>query len=205
MGRVPGPKTLPIGRRAGFVLFLAAALAACDRGTGTLDSARAAPSASVITVGVSLGGCDDVQECERECDAGSADRCRRLAVSYAFGQGTQKNEGVATALYEHACAMGDSPACVFAGQMHEYAHGVPKDDRAAAGLYEAACTHGWAAGCYNLAILFENGRGVPTDLPKAAELYRSACTAGATTACDKAKELAAEATDGAPSGGRALP
>jgi TPR repeat protein len=205
MGRVPGLKTLPIGRRAAFVLSLAVAITACDRDSGAPDSTRAAPSASVITVGVTLGGCDDVQECERECDAGSADRCRRLAVSYAFGHGTQKNEGIATALYEHACAMGDSPACVFAGQMHEYAHGVPKDDRAAAGLYEAACTHGWAAGCYNLAILFENGRGVPTDLSRAAALYRSACTAGATTACDKAKELVAETVDGAPPPGRGLP
>jgi TPR repeat protein len=148
-----------------------------------------APSASVITLGAALGTCDDPAVCARECDAGSADRCRRLAASYAFGRGVDRDEAHATDLYTQACAMNDAPSCVFAGQMSEYAHGVPKDDAKAAHLYERACDLGWAAGCYNFAIMLEHGRGVAPDRAKAADLYQVACTAGSKTACDQAKHL----------------
>ncbi|MGD0675931.1 MAG: tetratricopeptide repeat protein [Polyangiaceae bacterium] len=172
-----------------FCLGLAVApLFACHRRSLPPDG-QPAPSASVISIGVALGTCDDLDVCVRECDAGSADRCRRLAASYAFGHGVSKDEAEATRLYEHACDMNDAPACVFAGQMHEYAHGVPKDDAAAVDLYGRACRLKWAAGCYNLAIMFELGRGVGQDRAKAADLYRLTCSAGAMQACDKAKEL----------------
>lgn len=148
-----------------------------------------APSASVVTVGVVLGACEDVPICEKECDAGSADRCRRLAVTFALGQGVPKDESRAASLYARSCEMGDPSACVFAGQMNEYAHGVPKDFGAAARWYERACDLRWPAGCYNFAIMVEQGRGVPQDRAKAADLYRIACEAGAKQACDKAREL----------------
>jgi TPR repeat protein len=176
-------------RRVIFVSFaLLAAPAACSKTPRPGDD-QPAPSASVVTLGAALGTCDDVATCARECDAGSADRCRRLAATYAFGRGTGRDEGRATDLYERACTMGDAPSCVFAGQMHEYAHGVPKDVVKAARFYERACDIGWAAGCYNLGIMYENGRGVGLDRAKAADLYQVACTAGSKTACDKAKEM----------------
>lgn len=175
-------------------LFVAG-LAACDRFRAKPESQQEAPASSVITLGVTLGACDDLATCERECDAGSADRCRRLAVSYALGQTAPKNETYATSLYERACEMGDPAGCVFAGQMHEFEHGVPKDVPAAARFYEKACKLGYAAGCYNLAILNESGRGLPTDLGKAAELYAVACKAGASRACEKGKELRAMRVD----------
>jgi TPR repeat protein len=172
------------------LLLACVGLLACKRGAGSAgEQEQAAPSASVVTIGNTLGGCPDVPACERECDAGSADRCRRLAVTYAFGQGVDKDEARATALYEHACDMKDAPACMFAGQMREFAHGVPQDFAAAARLYERACDMQYAAGCYNLAILVERGRGVAQDRARAADLYQTACTAGAKQACDKAREL----------------
>jgi len=167
------------------VVLLGSIVACRDKSSG----AKTAPSSSVIAIGLSLGACDDVPICERECSAGSSDRCRRLAATYALGQGVEKDEARATALYEHACAMSDPAACVFAGQMHEYAHGVPKDDAKAVGFYKRACEVPWAPGCYNLAIMYENGRGVASDRSKAAALYGMACGAGAKRACDKAKEL----------------
>lgn len=169
-------------------LVLAAAVASCHRG-GSSASGGPAPSASVITIGVALGTCPDVEVCARECDAGSADRCRRLAATYALGQGVDKDEARATTLYEQACDMKDSSACVFAGQMYEFAHGVAKDDAKAARFYERACDREWAPGCYNLAIMTERGTGVPQDRAKAADLYQMACTAGAQQACEKAREL----------------
>ncbi len=119
-----------------------------------------APSSSVITLGVGFATCDDVAICERGCDAGLADPCRRLAASYALGSGVDADETRAAALYDRACDLKDPSACVSAGQMYEYAHGVAKDDARAARYYERSCDARWAAGCYNLAIMYENGRGV---------------------------------------------
>ncbi len=162
--------------------------AACSRGRSS-GQEQPAPSASVITIGAAIGTCPDLAACERECDAGSADRCRRLAATYAFGEGVDKDEARATALYEHACDMQDPSACVFAGQMNEFAHGVVKDDAKAARLYERACDLRWVPGCYNLAIMYERGTGVPADRQRAGDLYQSACTGGAKPACEKAQEM----------------
>jgi TPR repeat protein len=148
-----------------------------------------APSASVIQLGMALGTCDDIEVCEKECDAGSADRCRRLAASYALGQGVDKDEARGAALYAHACDLRDASACLFAGQMNEFAHGVAKDDAKAARYYERACDLRWAPGCYNLAIMYERGSGVALDRAKASDLYGVACTAGARQSCEKAKEM----------------
>jgi uncharacterized protein len=174
---------------ARFVPFFAvlSLAGACDRSQAPSQETPA-PSASVATIGVALGTCDDLASCEKECADGSADRCRRLAATYAFGKGVERDEARATTIYARACEMGDAPACVFAGQMNEYAHGVPKDDSAAARFYGRACDLAWAPGCYNYAIMIENGRGVPEDPRKAAQLYTMACEAGARPACPKARD-----------------
>lgn len=164
-------------------------LAACNRGKASSSGEQPAPSSSVITLGMTIGTCPDVAACERECSGGSADRCRRLAATYAFGEGVTQDETRAVGLYQHACDMGDASACLFAGQAHEYAHGVPKNDEKAEALYARSCELGWPAGCFNEAIMFENGRGVPADRTKAADLYQMACTAGSKTACAKAQEM----------------
>lgn len=174
--------------RAAAALLLAL-LAACDRGKSSSAGEQPAPSSSVITLGVSIGTCPDVAVCERECNGGSADRCRRLAATYALGEGVTQDEARGAQLYAKACQMRDPSACLFAGQGYEFAHGVAKDDAMAAHYYEVSCDLGWPAGCYNQAIMLENGRGVPRDRAKAGDLYQLACTAGAKQACDKAREM----------------
>jgi TPR repeat protein len=172
----------------------ALALVACHGRGESGESPAPASSARVTTIDVGIGACDDIATCERECDAGSADRCRRLAASYALGNGAARDEARGTELYERACAMNDAPSCVFAGQMHEYAHGVPKDEARGVRFYEKACNLGWQAGCYNLAIMLERGRGVAPDRAKAAALYAGACRAGAQIACAKAQGSEATST-----------
>ncbi len=176
---------------AGVCLF-AIFLSACNGRNVSPEEQRQSPSPSAVTIDVTIGTCADVPACEKECDAGSAERCRRLAATYALGSGVERNEVRAVRLYEHACDMKEPSACVFAGQMHEYAHGIPKDDALAARLYERACELGWAAGCYNMAIMLELGRGVALDRTKAQALYRVACSAGAKIACDKAEAVPGE-------------
>ena len=168
--------------------LLLLALVACGRDPSP-SGAQAAPSSSVVVLGNALGACSVPAACADECDAGSADRCRRLAATYALGQAVPQDEARAAGLYARACAMSDGPSCMFSGQMHEFAHGVPKDDALAARDYERSCDLGWAAGCYNLAILYERGAGVPQDRVKAGDLYQVACTAGAKSACAKAREM----------------
>jgi TPR repeat protein len=176
---------LPMWRWLTFVLLVCVA---CHRGRSS-EQEQPAPSSSVIFLGVEIAACTDVPVCERECDGGSADSCRRLAASYAFGKGVEKDEGRAAALYELACGMKDPSACVFAGQMHEFARGVPKDEGKAASLYARACDLRGVAGCYNLAIMYERGSGVTADRKKAGDLYQMACVAGAKQGCDKASQM----------------
>ena len=190
VGRIPGSRHVHGLLQVINVALAVAGASGCHRSRASAGDAPA-PSASVITLGVTLGGCEDISVCERECDAGSADRCRRLAATYALGQGVDQDEARAAALYEHACDMADPSACVFAGQMSEFARGVEKNDAKAAGLYGRACELTWAPGCYNLGIMYERGTGVPQNRVKAADLYQAACTAGAKTACERAKELRA--------------
>jgi TPR repeat protein len=150
---------------------------------------QSAPSSTVIPIAIGLANCPDIAVCDRACDGGNADSCRRLAVSYALGRDTDKDETRATALYERSCSLGDSAACLFAGQMYEFAHGVPADPAKAAALYRLSCDRQLLAGCYNLAIMYERGRGVPPDQERAAELYNVACAGGAQEACDRESQL----------------
>jgi TPR repeat protein len=169
------------------VLTLLLLCAACNR---PKSDPQAVASASVIMIDPTFFACADVSTCDQQCDAGSAESCRKLAASYSFGRGVTKDEARAAALYEHACDMHDASACVFAGQMNEYARGTDKDDAKAAKLYERACALEWAPGCYNLAIMYERGTGVAADRVKAGQLYHAACKGGAFSACDKERALA---------------
>ena len=142
-----------------------------------------APNPSGGIVVNAIMACDDIPTCDRECDAGASDRCRRLGVSYFSGTNVDKDETHATALFVKACDLGNASACLSVGQMYEYHHGVDKDDARAARAYRSSCDLGWAAGCVNYGIMLENGRGVPKDLTAARALYESGCKQGGKQAC----------------------
>jgi TPR repeat protein len=168
---------------------------ACGAPGASAELPSPAPSASVITIAAGLGFCESLDVCEKECDAGSSDRCRRLGVNYEFGHGVEIDGVHATALYERACAMKNTEACIAAGRMYEFHHGVAKDDAKATSFYERACDAGDPTGCANLAIMLENGRGVAKDLPRARDLYVKACERGSSLACSHAKGLSAPPLD----------
>ncbi len=185
-----------------YVRALALLLAFPRLGCGSAVSDEAsqptpAPSSSVITIAAGIGFCDDVANCQRECDEGSSDRCRRLGVNYEFGHGVAIDGVHATALYEKSCGMKNTDGCVAAGRMYEFHHGVAKDDVKAVSFYTRACDLGDGTGCANLAIMLENGRGTERDVVKARALYTHACEQGSSLACAHAKSLGA-ALDGSP-------
>jgi len=187
--------------RLAFVLALALvpALGACKQ-RKVDDEAQSQPAGpSTMTIANVIGVCDDLAQCERECDAGQADRCRRLGATYQFARGTDKDEAKATSYYELACKLGNASACVSAGQMYEYAHGVKKDDAKAAAFYKQGCDVGYMVGCANYAIMLENGRGVTKDIPQAIVLYQNACKAGAGLACERLSALTHDAATSATS------
>ena len=171
------------------VATLALAATDCSRRGGEPTAEQPSPSASVISIGVELGACDDLVACQNECEAGSSDRCRRIGVSYEFGKGVPQDGAHATELYVKACSMDNSEACLAAGRMYEFHHGVDKDDVKAVGYYSRACDLGNPTGCANLAILLESGRGTAKDEGAALRLFDQACAKGAGLACEHAKHL----------------
>jgi TPR repeat protein len=168
-------------------------LSACkDKGRIDLNEQPAAPS--TVTIANMVGVCDDIALCEKECDAGQADRCRRLGSTYQFAPGAAKDETKAAAYYELACTMKNASACVSSGQMYEFSHGVAKDDAKAAAYYKKGCDLGYMVGCANYAIMLENGRGVPKDIAAAVPIYENACKAGAGLACERLRALTGDAS-----------
>jgi TPR repeat protein len=183
-------------RRAACLVFVLLAFA-CKRGKSPpQEQAVPQPSASVFSLAVAPGTCPDIEACERECDAGSSDRCMRLGTTLESGKGSAKDEKRAAALFEQACAMGNNFGCLNAGRVHEFGHGVPKDDAKAAEFNKKACELGNAAGCYNEALFFAEGRGVAKDDRRALELFEGACDAGAKQACIDAKAVRDRVTGG---------
>ncbi len=147
------------------------------------------PASSVITIGASLGTCDDVALCAKECDAGSADRCRRLAATYAFGQGVAQDEAAGDGALRAGLLMKDAPACVFAGQMHEYAHGVPKDDAKAARFYERACDLGGRPAATTSASCSSAAAASRRTAARRGTCTRSPAPPARRPACDRARDM----------------
>jgi TPR repeat protein len=182
--------TRPGGLALLLVLLAATGCTKGDQGAIPSDKDYAAASVPPMQIANAMGACEDLAVCERECDAGSGDRCRRLGVSYEFGQGVPKDVKQSIALYERSCDLGNATGCEAAGRMYEF-HAEPKDLTKAASFLKRACDIGWQSGCANYALLLEQGRGVPRDVARAKQLYEGACKAGAGLACDRLKILAA--------------
>jgi TPR repeat protein len=185
---------LTLSRFVGLATLLTFPRLGCGSSGGAAagaDPSIPAPSSSVITIAAGMGFCENLETCERECDAGSSDRCRRLGVNYEFGHGVEVDGVHATQLYERSCGMGNADGCLASGRMYEFHHGVAKDDVKAVSFYTRACDLGDGAGCANLAIMLENGRGVAKDTAKAAQLFTRACERGSSLACAHAKSLRA--------------
>ena len=178
-----------------WIAAFGALLAACSKPASSDAPVAPAPKASAAQASFTFQtgtACPDLGLCERECDAGQADRCRRLGDAYQFATDGGKDDARATSYYELACKLKNAPACMSAGQMYEYHHGVAENDAKAADYYRQGCDSGHVPSCANYAVMLENGRGVPKDVPAALRLYGPACRAGAGYACQRAAALAGE-------------
>ena len=115
------------------------------KGTATPGYPRVSPSRANPT-----GTCSDVALCAQERNAGQADSCRLLAVTYEFGKGgAGRNEPLAATYYDRACALGNPPGSSRRDRYARVRERVPKNPAEASSAYSRACTLGWKVGCTN--------------------------------------------------------
>jgi TPR repeat protein len=128
-------------------------------------AAPAAPPASAGEGAPERAGAykEDPAQLARACDAGTAESCFGLGVSFEQGRGVDKDKTRAAVLYTRACDGGDVRGCV--------------------NVYTDACDGGHLEGCFRLGLLFDDGRGVPQDRARAEDLYAKACKGGEASGC----------------------
>jgi TonB family protein len=89
----------------------------------------------------------DVEQLERDCEAGDDIACAALGTMYRLGDGVPRDYKTALMLLEAACDAGVAVACSNLGVMYEIGLGVPKDEAHAASLFRKACDGGVSVAC----------------------------------------------------------
>jgi TPR repeat protein len=101
---------------------------------------------------------------ERSCDAGSANACLQLGLSYGLGRGVAKDSSKAASLYEKACGLGAPPACTLMGLAYDAGHGVGVDSEQAHSFFSKACNGGDEEGCRHMADMNRSANPVPPSI-----------------------------------------
>ncbi|EGV34099.1 Sel1 domain protein repeat-containing protein [Thiorhodococcus drewsii AZ1] len=101
-----------------------------------------------------------------------------LGVKYRDGQGVQRDDSIAAALFRKAAEQGDADAQFNLGLFYADGQGVPRNDAKAVAWYRKAASQGLAVAQSNLGFMYEHGRGVPRSLREAAAWYGKAAAQG---------------------------
>jgi localization factor PodJL len=121
-----------------------------------------------------------------------------LASLYERGEGVEKDEPRAMALYEQAAAGGHVRSMHNLGAMLlkaaeaqslRDAGAAQRNYRDAGAWFERAANRGFPDSQYNLAILYERGLGIEQDLQRAYQWYVQAAKAGVKEAAAQAERL----------------
>lgn len=129
---------------------------------------------------------------QRDCDAGKAPACMRLAAAYDSGLGLAPDEARSQTLFERACELGDYEGCVSLGvQLDARASTNPEGPARAVDLYRKACDQNVASGCLFLGYTYSGDGGhvgAPPDPALAATHFKKACELGSSEACSEASK-----------------
>lgn len=125
----------------------------------------------------------DYTDCEKQCDAGNAPSCGRVAYYTLKGEHFERNAPKAVKLFEKACDDGYSVACASLGSLYVTGEAVKKDPDKGALLLERACNDGDARFCSFLAQMSYVGNGVPKDMDRAAKYGYRGCFGGSAGGC----------------------
>jgi TPR repeat protein len=131
----------------------------------------------------------EVEQLQRDCDAGNAEACDDLGDKYFRGFGVARDESLAARLFERACELGNADGCDGLAYCYRSGRGVPKDDTRATSFYQKACDGGRENSCLVLATAYERGDGVPQDYTIADSLYEHLCDAGNGRGCERGANL----------------
>ena len=140
-----------------------------------------------------------------ECTDGSS--CYSLAEKYRKGDGVEKNDATAAALYakaiphlEKECdAMTSAFSCMHAGELHRKGLGTKKNPFRALRYYAKTCEEmSMAFTCPTLAEMLIAGEGTAKDTERAYKAHLGACAPGIYDECHKAGDLWRDGKGGVP-------
>jgi|GEM_PF-872635 len=114
----------------------------------------------------------------KAADNGSARAQFNLGLSYADGNGVDKDDNQAFAWWKKAADQGVAEAQNNLGILYEGGNGRAKDLSEAEKWYHKAAEQGYVKGQFNLGRMYWYGLGVQRDAKRAAELFRRAAEQG---------------------------
>ncbi|MEW6776096.1 MAG: RDD family protein [Bdellovibrionota bacterium] len=120
----------------------------------------------------------------KECEAGSAETCRNVAVMLEHGRGVEKDLAQAAKYMERACELKDDLACLSLA----YGLGDKEGKKIENQKFDELCEKGHAMNCLFLAAMYKFGDSAPKDLSKMSALYEKACGLGEKSGCIYAAE-----------------
>lgn len=134
---------------------------------------------------------------ESECEAGWGWACGQAGWAFHRGEGAQRDQARALALFRRGCADAPTPnewSCGMVGIFHVEGSAVRKDPAEGARWLERGCEPPDPArsdeqACNRLGQLHAEGQGVPKDLARARALFKKACDGGYERACANLAKL----------------
>lgn len=115
----------------------------------------------------------------------------KLADSFYYGRGVEKDYAKALKLYQEAASQGDTDAYNGLGNCYSYGYGTTINYGEALRWYKSAAADGDAVSMRNVGMCYEKGRGVTRNLYEAHDWYSKAIEKGFADAkkdLDRVKE-----------------
>ena len=126
---------------------------------------------------------EQVKECMKECEKGSAENCFAVGKLYEQLPRSEQNSEYMLFAYQKACAFGLNDACIDLGNHYFYGR-FGESNMALAYRYNFnACAQGNGIGCVNTARLLKSGKGVSRNSTLADKYYMKACEYGQKDYC----------------------
>lgn len=132
--------------------------------------------------------CAAPPDCEKECGAGRAHACKRLADMMKLGVVEDSKERRAV-LQEKACNGGVLAACSALARQYNNGEGVTLDVKKAHQLWKDACDNGWGNACGSLGLQHAYAEGIPQDFKTAEGLFKKGCELSDKNSCESLSAL----------------
>lgn len=175
---------------AKYLLVVAGGLVALVAGLVALALLSGKPSTTVDDAGDDDHGiaatpakstCNELAECEDDCDAKRPDGCHRLAI--LLERGTEANWVESAKLHGGECDQDHPRACTHLGVMYFDGRGVKRSTALAERMFDKACGLENQQGCAELASLLMTG-GSTADRERATQLASAACNGEEALGCN---------------------